>query len=122
MEMQITQTNAARVQCRILAEGANGPTTPEADTILRDKGIFLIPDILANAGGVVVSYFEWVQDLQNFFWTEEEVNKKLRDILVKAFHEVLDMSRKQAVGMRMAALMIGIDRVAKAMLWRGLYA
>jgi glutamate dehydrogenase (NAD(P)+) len=122
MEMQITQANAARVQCRILAEGANGPTTPEADTILRDKGIFLIPDILANAGGVVVSYFEWVQDLQNFFWTEEEVNKKLRDILVKAFHEVLDMSRKQAVGMRMAALMIGIDRVAKAMLWRGLYA
>jgi glutamate dehydrogenase/leucine dehydrogenase len=122
MEMQITQANAARVQCRILAEGANGPTTPEADTILRDKGIFVIPDILANAGGVVVSYFEWVQDLQNFFWTEEEVNKKLRDILVKAFHEVLDMSRKQAVGMRMAALMIGIDRVAKAMLWRGLYA
>jgi glutamate dehydrogenase (NAD(P)+) len=122
MEMQITQANAARVQCRILAEGANGPTTPEADTILRDKGIFLIPDILANAGGVVVSYFEWVQDLQNFFWTEDEVNKKLRDILVKAFHEVLDMSRKQAVGMRMAALMIGIDRVAKAMLWRGLYA
>jgi glutamate dehydrogenase (NAD(P)+) len=122
MEMQITQANAARVECRILAEGANGPTTPEADTILRDKGIFLIPDILANAGGVVVSYFEWVQDLQNFFWTEDEVNKKLRDILVKAFHEVLDMSRKQAVGMRMAALMIGIDRVAKAMLWRGLYA
>ena len=122
MEMQITQANAARVQCRILAEGANGPTTPEADTILRDKGIFLIPDILANAGGVVVSYFEWVQDLQNFFWTEDEVNKKLRDMLVKAFHEVLDMSRKQAVGMRMAALMIGIDRVAKAMLWRGLYA
>lgn len=122
MEMQITQANAARVQCRILAEGANGPTTPEADTILRDKGVFLVPDILANAGGVVVSYFEWVQDLQNFFWTEDEVNKKLRDILVKAFHEVLDMSRKQAVGMRMAALMIGIDRVAKAMLWRGLYA
>jgi glutamate dehydrogenase (NAD(P)+) len=122
MEMQITQANAARVECRILAEGANGPTTPEADTILRDKGVFVIPDILANAGGVVVSYFEWVQDLQNFFWTEDEVNKKLRDILVKAFHEVLDMSRKQAVGMRMAALMIGIDRVAKAMLWRGLYA
>ncbi|MGH7808936.1 MAG: Glu/Leu/Phe/Val family dehydrogenase [Candidatus Binatia bacterium] len=122
MEMQITKANAARVECRILAEGANGPTTPEADTILRDKGIFLIPDILANAGGVVVSYFEWVQDLQNFFWTEDEVNKKLRDILVKAFHEVLDMSRKQAVGMRLAALMIGIDRVVKAMLWRGLYA
>jgi glutamate dehydrogenase (NAD(P)+) len=122
LEMQITRANAERLQCRILAEGANGPTTPEADAILRDKGVFVIPDILANAGGVVVSYFEWVQDLQNFFWTEEEVNKKLRDILVKAFHEVLDMSQKHAVDMRLAALMIGIDRVARAMLWRGFYA
>ena len=122
MELQITGANAARVQCRILAEGANGPTTPEADAILREKGVFLIPDVLANAGGVVVSYFEWVQDLQNFFWTEDEVNKKLRAILVKAFYEVLDMSRKQSVDMRLAALMIGIDRVTKAMLWRGLYA
>jgi glutamate dehydrogenase (NAD(P)+) len=122
MEMQITKMNAARIDCRILAEGANGPTTPEADAMLRDKGIFLIPDILANAGGVVVSYFEWVQDLQNFFWTEDEVNKKLRDILVKAFHEVLATSQKHKVDMRMAALMIGIDRVTRAMLWRGLYA
>lgn len=122
LEMQITRANAPRIQCRILAEGANGPTTPEADIILRDKGVFLIPDVLANAGGVVVSYFEWVQDLQNFFWTEDEVNHKLRDILVKAFHQVLDMSRKQDVDMRLAALMIGIHRVATAMLWRGLYA
>ena len=122
MEMQITKHNAARIQCRLLAEGANGPTTPEADAILRDKGVFVIPDILANAGGVVVSYFEWVQDLQNFFWTEDEINKKLRDILVKAFHEVLEMSQKQNVDMRMAALMIGIERVTRAMLWRGLYA
>ena len=122
LEMQITKENAQRLQCRILAEGANGPTTPEADAILRDKGIFVIPDILANAGGVVVSYFEWVQDLQNFFWTEEEITRKLRDILVKAFHEVLQMSQKQDVEMRLAALMIGIDRVARAMLWRGLYA
>lgn len=122
LEMQITQKNAQRLQCRILAEGANGPTTPEADAILRQKDIFVIPDILANAGGVVVSYFEWVQDLQNFFWTEEEITKKLRDILVKAFHEVLQMSQKQDVEMRLAALMIGIDRVARAMLWRGLYA
>ena len=122
LEMQITKDNAQRLQCRILAEGANGPTTPEADVILREKDIFVIPDILANAGGVVVSYFEWVQDLQNFFWTEEEITKKLRDILVKAFHEVLHMSRKQDVDMRLAALMIGIDRVARAMLWRGLYA
>lgn len=122
LEMQITKANAARLQCRILAEGANGPTTPEADAILRNKGVFVIPDILANAGGVVVSYFEWVQDLQNFFWTQEEVNKKLRDILIKAFHEVLNMSQKHAVDMRLAALMIGIDRVARAMLWRGFYA
>jgi glutamate dehydrogenase (NAD(P)+) len=122
LEMQITQENAQRLQCRILAEGANGPTTPEADAILRNKAIFVIPDILANAGGVVVSYFEWVQDLQNFFWTEEEITRKLRDILVKAFHEVLQMSQKQEVEMRLAALMIGIDRVARAMLWRGLYA
>ena len=122
LEMQITRANAGRLKCRILAEGANGPTTPEADAILRDKGVFVIPDILANAGGVVVSYFEWVQDLQNFFWTEEEVNKKLRDILIKAFYEVLHMSQKHAVDMRLAALMIGIDRVARAMLWRGFYA
>ncbi len=122
LEMQISKDNAARLQCRILAEGANGPTTLEADAVLKEKDVFLIPDVLANAGGVVVSYFEWVQDLQNFFWTEDEVNKKLRDILVKAFHEVLNMSRKRKVDMRLAALMIGIDRVARAMLWRGLYA
>ena len=122
LEMQISKENAPRLQCRILAEGANGPTTPEADKIIQDKGIFLIPDILANAGGVVVSYFEWVQDLQNFFWTEDEVNKKLRDILIKAFHEVLSLSVLKKIDMRLAALMIGIDRVARAMLWRGLYA
>jgi glutamate dehydrogenase (NAD(P)+) len=122
LEMQITEFNASRINCRILAEGANGPTTPQADVILREKDIFVIPDILANAGGVIVSYFEWVQDLQNFFWSENEVNKKLREILVKAFNEVLEMGRKQGVDMRLAALMIGIDRVAKAMLWRGLYA
>ena len=122
LEMQITKENADRLQCRILAEGANGPTTLEADAILKEKGVFLIPDILANAGGVVVSYFEWVQDLQNFFWTEQEVNQKLRDILVRAFREVLDMSKREKVDMRLAALMIGIERVERAMLWRGLYA
>ena len=122
LEMQITKENAGRLQCRILAEGANGPTTLEADAILKEREIFLVPDILANAGGVVVSYFEWVQDLQNFFWTEQEVNQKLRDILVRAFHEVLRMSQRENVDMRSAALMIGIDRVARAMLWRGLYA
>ncbi len=121
-EMQITAENAPRLNCRILAEGANGPTTVEADAILRDKGIFVVPDILANAGGVVVSYFEWVQDLQNFFWTEEEVHSKLRDVLVKSFRAVLKTSLEQKVDMRLAALMMGIDRVARAMLWRGLYA
>ena len=122
LEMQINKDNVARLQCRILAEGANGPTTLEADAALKERNVFVIPDILANAGGVVVSYFEWVQDLQNFFWTEEEVNKKLRDILVKAFHQVLNLSQKHQVDMRLAALMIGIERVARAMLWRGLYA
>ncbi|MFQ5842832.1 MAG: Glu/Leu/Phe/Val dehydrogenase [Thermodesulfobacteriota bacterium] len=120
--MQITGGNVRRLECRILAEGANGPTTLEADEILREKEIFVIPDILANAGGVIVSYFEWVQDLQNFFWTEDEVNKKLREILTRTFHEVLGMSQRQKVDMRMAALMIGVHRVARAMLWRGLYA
>ncbi len=120
--MQITDANAGKLKCRILAEGANGPTTLDADAVLNEKGIFVIPDILANAGGVIVSYFEWVQDLQNFFWTEDEVNKRLRDIMTRAFYEVLDMSRNEKVGMRSAALMIGVHRVSRAMLWRGLYA
>jgi glutamate dehydrogenase (NAD(P)+) len=122
LEMQLTGANASRLQCRLVAEGANGPTTLEADAILAERNIFLIPDILANAGGVVVSYFEWVQDLQNFFWTEDEVNKKLRDILTRAFHQVLQTSLTRKVDMRLAALMMGIDRVAQAMLLRGLYA
>ncbi len=121
-EMQITKENAGRVKCRILAEGANGPTTPDADMILSEKGVLVIPDILANAGGVIVSYFEWVQDLQNFFWTEEEVNKKLNSILTRTFHEVLNVSQKERVNLRLAALMIGVQRVARAMLLRGLYA
>lgn len=120
--MQITGENAGRLKCRILAEGANGPTTLEADRIIKEREIFVIPDVLANAGGVIVSYFEWVQDLQNFFWTEDEVNKRLREILTRAFAEVLKMSRTEKVDMRLAALMIGIERVARAMLWRGLYA
>lgn len=120
--MQITENNAAKLKCRILAEGANGPTTPEADEIIKDSEIFVLPDVLANAGGVIVSYFEWVQDLQNFFWTEDEVNQKLKQILTRAYDAVLRMSQKEKVSMRLAALMIGIQRVARAMLWRGLYA
>jgi glutamate dehydrogenase (NAD(P)+) len=122
LEMQITGENAGRLNCRILAEAANGPTTLEADEVLRQKDIFIVPDILANAGGVIVSYFEWVQDLQNFFWTEDEINKRLREILTRAFREVLSMSQKEKVDMRLAAQMIGVNRVARAMLWRGLYA
>ncbi|MGD0813586.1 MAG: Glu/Leu/Phe/Val dehydrogenase [Verrucomicrobiota bacterium] len=121
-ERQITGANAAKIQCRILAEGANGPTTPEADVILDQRPeIFVIPDILCNAGGVVVSYFEWVQDLQSFFWTETEVTDKLFRILEGAFTQTLAMSRKQKVSMRMAALSLGIKRVQEAKSVRGLF-
>jgi glutamate dehydrogenase (NAD(P)+) len=121
-EMQITEANAPRLRCRLLVEGANGPTTLEADKILTEKGVLVIPDILANAGGVIVSYFEWVQDLQNFFWTEDEVNKKLKEILTRSFHAVLELSHKEQVNLRVAALMIAVQRVGRAMLLRGLYA
>jgi glutamate dehydrogenase (NAD(P)+) len=122
MERQITKANAGKIQCRILAEAANGPTTPEADEIIKQRDeIFLIPDILANAGGVVVSYFEWVQDLQSFFWTETEVMDKLFRILEGAFTQTLNMSRKQKISMRMAALTLGIKRVQEAKRIRGLF-
>jgi len=118
---QITEKNAAKVNCRILAEGANGPTTLEADEILREKGVFIIPDILANSGGVIVSYFEWVQDVQRFFWKEQDIRDRLQEIITSAFHRTLEFSKKQKSGMRMAALMSGIDQVAQAHLSRGLY-
>jgi len=121
LENAITEKNADRIKARIIAEGANGPTTPEADEILFDKGAFVIPDILANAGGVTVSYFEWVQGLQNFFWSEEEVNKNLGKIMVKAFQDVLAISQKKKVNMRIAAYILAIDRVATATLLRGIY-
>jgi glutamate dehydrogenase (NAD(P)+) len=118
---QITGKNAAKVSCRILAEGANGPTTLEADEILVDKGIFIIPDILANSGGVIVSYFEWVQDVQRFFWKEQDIRDRLQEIITSAFHRTLEFSTKKKATMRMAALMNGIDQVAQAHLARGLY-
>lgn len=122
MERQITEKNATQIKCRILAEGANGPTTPEADVILQQREeVFVIPDILCNAGGVVVSYFEWVQDLQSFFWTESEVMDKLFRILEGAFTQTLNMSRKQKIPMRMAALSLGIKRVQEAKKIRGLF-
>jgi glutamate dehydrogenase (NAD(P)+) len=122
MERQITGANAAKIKCRILAEAANGPTTPEADVILDQReDIFILPDILCNAGGVIVSYFEWVQDLQSFFWTETEVMDKLFRILESAFVQVLALSRKQKVSMRMAALSVGVKRVQEAKKIRGLF-
>lgn len=122
MERQITGDNAAKIQCRILAEGANGPTTPEADAIIAQRSeIFVIPDILCNAGGVIVSYFEWVQDLQSFFWDEGEVMSKLYRILEKAFVEALNFSRRRNVSMRFAALSLGIQRVHEAKQMRGLF-
>lgn len=118
---QITGKNAAALRCRILAEGANGPTTLEADQILADKGTFVIPDILANSGGVIVSYFEWVQDLQRFFWSATDIQRRLQEIITSAFHRTLHFSTERRVSMRLAALMSGIDQVAQAHLQRGLY-
>ncbi|MGQ9565878.1 MAG: Glu/Leu/Phe/Val family dehydrogenase [Candidatus Bathyarchaeales archaeon] len=118
LENQITESNAAKIKAKIVAEGANGPTTPEADKILYEKGVFLIPDILANSGGVIVSYFEQVQNQMNFYWTEEEVRTKLENIITKAFKEVLAMSQQHNVNMRTAAYMLAVKRVADAMLAR----
>ena len=122
LERQITDKNAGKIRCRILAEAANGPTTPDADLILNQRPeIFVIPDILCNAGGVVVSYFEWVQDLQSFFWSESEVVDKLFRILEGAFTQTLGMARKQNIPMRLAALSLGVKRVHDAKKMRGLF-
>ena len=122
LERQITEKNAGQLKCRILAEGANGPVTPEADAILEQRpDIFVIPDILCNAGGVVVSYFEWVQDLQSFFWDEAEVMGKLYRILETAFRQTVNTARDRNISMRTAALSLGIQRVYEAKKKRGLY-
>jgi glutamate dehydrogenase (NAD(P)+) len=121
MEGQITERNAADVKAKIIVEGANGPTTPDADDILNGKGVYLVPDILANAGGVIVSYFEWVQDIQAFFWDEEEVFRQLRRILAKSYEATAQMSEKHKVDMRTAAQMVAIKRVADALHTRGFY-
>jgi glutamate dehydrogenase (NAD(P)+) len=117
----ITEKNADKIQCKILAEGANGPVSTEADKILMQKGVFIIPGILANSGGVVVSYFEWVQDIQHLFWSEPEVTEKLYFLMGKAFDEVFETCASKNVDTRTAAMMIGVGRVASAKLLRGLY-
>ena len=122
LENVITSKNAAKVQARIICEGANGPTTAGADSILDEKGIFVIPDILANAGGVTVSYFEWVQDRGGYFWTEDTVNSRLEEIMTRSFGDVLALSRQHKVNMRTAAYMLSISRVATVHKLRGIYA
>jgi glutamate dehydrogenase (NAD(P)+) len=121
LENAIREDNADSVRAKIVVEGANGPTTPEADQVLWEKGVMVIPDILANAGGVTVSYFEWVQDLQVFFWTEEEVNARLRQHVVRSFKDVLAISKEKKVDMRIAAYIKAIARVAHAQQLRGIY-
>ena len=122
LENVITTRNAGKVRAKIMCEGANGPTTAAADTVLDEKGIFVIPDILANAGGVTVSYFEWVQDRGGYFWSEETVINRLTDIMVKSFRDVLELSRQHKVNMRTAAYMLAISRVATVHRLRGVYA
>ena len=122
LENVITSKNAKDIQARIICEGANGPTTANADRILEEKGVFVIPDILANAGGVTVSYFEWVQDRGGYFWEEDVVNQRLERIMVRSFDEVAAMASKHSVSMRVASYMLSIDRVATVHRLRGLYA
>ena len=121
LENQITGSNAPKIRARVVAEAANGPTTPEADAILHDRGVYVIPDILCNAGGVTVSYFEWVQDMQSFFWTENRINESLKGIMDRAFESVHVMSTRHEVDMRTAAYMVAVARVAEATTLRGLY-
>jgi glutamate dehydrogenase (NAD(P)+) len=121
LERVVTSTNAAQLHCRVLAEGANGPTTPEADAVLADSDIYIIPDVLCNAGGVTVSYFEWVQDIQQFFWSEQTTNEKLQELMLRAFHQVRTLARNRKLTNRMAALSLGVMKVAKEKERRGLY-
>jgi len=121
LENQITDKNASQIKAKFIAEGANGPTTPEADRILESKGVVVIPDVLANAGGVVCSYFEWVQDIQAYFWDVDQINESLDKIMVKSFDEVWTVSKEREVDMRTAAYMNAVTRVASAIRQRGIF-
>jgi glutamate dehydrogenase (NAD(P)+) len=121
LEQEITRDNAHAVQAAIVCEGANGPVTTDADDILADRGVLVLPDVLANAGGVVVSYFEWVQGLQEYFWKEDEVNARLNDIVTRAFDQTWTLHETRSVTMRQAAYLLAVGRVAEATLTRGLY-
>jgi glutamate dehydrogenase (NAD(P)+) len=121
LEHQIHIDNVSQVQAKMIVEAANGPTSHEADEVLNDRGVIVVPDILANAGGVVVSYFEWVQDMQCFFWEEAEVNRHLERIMVEAFQRVWDLSRDKHVPMRLGAYMLAVNEVASAILARGIF-
>jgi glutamate dehydrogenase (NAD(P)+) len=121
LERVIDEKNAGRLKCRVLAEGANGPTTPGADAIIQSSDIFVIPDVLCNAGGVTVSYFEWVQDLQQYFWTEKQVNEKLEEQMLGAFHRVRGLAKERTLANRTAALVLGVQKVSKEMERRGLF-
>jgi len=121
LERVIHLKNAAQLKCQILAEAANGPTTPEADAIISKSDIYLIPDILCNAGGVTVSYFEWVQDIQQLLWSEEQVNHKLYELMIKAFRRVRDLALNKKISMRLAALSLGVEKIAREKIKRGLF-
>ena len=121
LENVITQNNASNIKCKIILEGANGPVTPEADKILYDNGIHVIPDILANGGGVCVSYFEYVQDIRAYFWELDRINKELKKIILKAFEEVYDLSKEREILLRTAAYIIAVTRIAKAIELRGIF-
>jgi glutamate dehydrogenase (NAD(P)+) len=119
---QITEHNAAKVRAKIIVEGANGPTSPEADPILLSNGVLVVPDILANAGGVTVSYFEWVQNRIGYYWREREVNERLVEYMTHAFQSVFDMTDKYQTNPRIGAYILALDRVSQAMHYRGFYA
>ncbi|HEU5263309.1 MAG TPA: glutamate dehydrogenase, partial [Gaiellaceae bacterium] len=121
LEQVVTEENADAVKASVICEGANGPVTPAADTILEDRGVLVLPDVLANAGGVIVSYFEWVQGLQEYFWSEDEVNAKLRDIVARAFEEAWHTRDRHETSLRMASYGLAVQRVAEATTTRGLY-